>query len=294
MLTQTSTIVRPVRKSRKTREIHDTCQILYEKVLEASKGFANANDRIQADREAKAILDRADGDNKTNRLAMLRLWLDVRNWVADEAAQAVKKAQALAEYEALVAPVVDGWKAANEAWTKYVQAENAKGHNGQKAVTNTFWSEFARFEVLVLKPRGTEEAVSDLASQLEDLIFRVGNFVWDHWCITCGAPVDEINIVGKKPFWPKLCGTCFRKPADELPEAKPRKRLVKKPGSAGARHKGVAKKAKGKLSAKDEAKNAELLAEASEIVHKDKPNMKGPARERKAGTKTKKNKGIGS
>lgn len=207
--------VRPDRKPRKNREIHDTCLILYEKVLAESRKFAIATDREQADKEAKAVLDRADGDNKTNRLAMLRLWLDARQWVADEAARAAKKAQALAEYNALIAPVVDGWKAANDAWTKFVQAENAKGHNGQKAVANAFWSEFAQIEPKVLMPRGTEEFVSELAAKLDDLTFRVGNFVWDHWCTTCGAPVDEIVIPGKKPFWPKQCGPCFHKPTGQ-------------------------------------------------------------------------------
>jgi hypothetical protein len=253
-----------VRKSRKTREIHDSVQILYEKVLAESKKFAKPDDRSQADREAKTILDRKDGDNQTNRLAMLRLWLDVRNWVADEAIQAAKKAQALAEYNALVAPAIEGWKAANDAWMKYVQAEKKNGHNGQKAIAGEFWFDFVHFEPLVLKPRGTKEAVAELVAQLEDLIFRVGNFVWDHWCTTCGAPVDEINIVGKKPFWPKQCGTCFRAEPDEsVKEAKPAaKRHVKKPGSAKARHKSGAKKAKGELSPKDKAKNAKILAKS--------------------------------
>lgn len=273
MLTSNTATVHPVRKPRKVREIHDTCQILYEKVLAASKGFVNQTDRDQADKEAKAILDREDGDNKTNRLAMLRLWLDVRNWVADEAARAAKKAQTLAEYNALIAPVVDGWKAANEAWIKSVQAEMANGHDGQKAVANAFWSEYARFEPLVLKPRGTEEAVAELASQLEDLAFRVGNFVWEHWCNDCGAPVDEINIVGKKPFWPKQCGTCFRAGLVVRGEAgvKPQKHHVAKPGSASKRHKGAVR-AKNDLSAKDITVNTELAEEA--MSRASKPEAK--------------------
>jgi len=210
-----------VRKPRKIREIHDSVQILYEKVLAGSKEFANVADRVQADQEAKAILDRENGDTQTNRLAMLRLWLDVRNWMAGEATQVAKKIRALAEYEALIAPAMEGWKAANDAWMKYVQAENAKGHNGQKAAAGEFWSDFAHLEPLVLKPRGTEEVVAELVAKLEDLTFRVRNFVWSHWCTTCGAPVDEINIVGKKPFWPKLCGTCFHKPvATNMPAGK--------------------------------------------------------------------------
>lgn len=274
MLSSNTVTVRPDRKPRKNREIHDTCQILYEKVLAESKKFALSTDRDQADKEAKAVLDRADGDNRSNRLAMLRLWLDARQWVAEEAARATKKAQALAEYNKLMVPIEESWKAANEAWTKYVQAENAKGHNGQKAVANAFWSEFAQLEPLALKPRGSAGFVSDLAAKLEDLTFRIGNFVWDHWCATCGAPVDEIVIPGKKPFWPKQCGACFRsQPAgDVLSEAKP-KHHVAKPGSARKRHKGAAKKAKG-LSAKDEAVNAKLLAEAAGVAHQGKPNIK--------------------
>lgn len=283
MLTSNAT-VRPVHKPRnqKPRELQP-CPILYEKVLVASNGFVKETDRSQSDKEAKAILDRADGDTTANRLAMIRLLKDVRNWVADEATQAAKKAQALAEYNALIAPVGNGWKAANEAWMKYVQVEKTKGHNGQKAISNAFWSEFAHVESMVLKPRGTEEFVAELVAKLDDLTFRVGNFVWDYWCASCGTPTEEIVPRNGKPaFVPKLCGTCFRaEPSDAVSEAKPAKRRVAKPGSASKRHKGGAKKVKGKLSAKDEAKNAKLMAEAVGIAHQGKP-------------KTKKNKGIGS
>lgn len=215
MLTSLTTqTVRTARPRYQKRHGLQSCQILYEKVLMESKSFSRLIDRDQADKEAKAILDRKDGDNKNNRLAMLRLWMDARKWVADEASQAAKKTRALAEAEALIAPVVDGWKAANEAWIKSVQAEKANGHDGQKAVANAFWSEFAHFEPLVLKPRGTEEAVAELATKLEDLTFRVGNFV------------------------------C---------EAKPAKRHVAKPGSASKRHKGGAKKAQKRANAEASA-----------------------------------------
>lgn len=296
MLTSNTT-VRPVHKPRnqKPRELQP-CPILYEKVLVASNGFVKETDRSQSDKEAKAILDRADGDTTANRLAMVRLLKDVRNWVADEATQAAKKAQALAEYNALIAPVGNGWKAANEAWVKYVQAEKAKGHNGQLALARegNFFAEFVRFEALVANIKADPEAVSALVVELTDLTFAVQNFVWTKWCPTCGDPVEK--------FVPKNgeCGNCFRSHStdDSVAEVKPAKRRVAKPGSASKRHKGGAKKVKGKLSAKDEAKNAKLMAEAVGIAHQGKPNTKQPSRTvlagKKVGTKTKKNKGIGS
>jgi len=70
-----------------------------------------------------------------------------------------------------------------------------------------------------------------------------------------------------KSFIPKDCHVCYKagKTVEAIGEAKPvAKRHVKKPGSAKARHKGGAKKAKGELSPKDKAKNAKLLTEAFE------------------------------
>ena len=256
-----------VRTPRAKREIIDTVEVLYAKVLEQVAKFRKESDKIRARKSGQSIIYLASGDTQPNRRAMLFLLKEARKWVTYEVAQAAKKVQALAEDEALVAPVVDGWKAANEAWTMYVQAEKAKGHNGQKAIAGEFWSDFAHFEPLVLKPRGTKEAVAELVAKLEDLTFRAGNFVHAKWC-ACGAPLYEIipHDGDKKPFMPKLCGTCFRSEPDEsVKEAKSAaKRHVKKPGSAKARHKGGAKKAKGELSPKDKAKNAKLLTEAFE------------------------------
>ena len=226
MLTSNTAIVHPVRKPRKVREIYDTCQILYEKVLAASKGFVNQTDRDQADREAKAILDRADGDNQTNRLAMLRLWLDVRDWLSDEAARAAKKAQTLAEYEALVAPVRVEWSNALNAWVEKSRAY------GQLAVARKFFSDFVRVERLVKNVKADPEAVKVLVAEIAGITADVQFFVWTD-------PADDV-----------------------VAEAKPQKRRVAKSGSASKRHKGGVKKIKGELSSKDKAKNAKILAKS--------------------------------
>ena len=223
--------------------------------------------------------------------------LKAQKQAAHEAEKAQIEAQALIEYQACIAPVTQGWQEANDAWTAYVQAENAKGHDGQGAALKAFFLKFAAIEPLVASVRGNEEVVANLAARLEALTAEVKAFSWDKFCSRCGSVVDMITPKNGKPaFTPKLCGTCFRaEPGDTVAEIKIKHHKVAKPGSAQKRHKGVAKKAKGKLSAKDEAKNAELLAEAAGIAHQGKPNTKQPQKAKKASTKTKtKKQGLGS
>lgn len=212
----------PVRKP--VEEIRVPVHKLFEQVLDVSKQFSNEGDKQIAFAEGQAILDRKDGDCQKNRFAMRRLLRDAEKWVrsevgwkvADEAREAAKAA-ALAEYEDLVAPVRTEWTRANEAWVKFVQAENALGHDGQRAISHELWQAFAGVAPLVVMPKSNPEAISALVTELEGLTFRAGNFVQARWCKRCGAPVYEIKPKGegKRPFTPDLCGTCFHEdPAD--------------------------------------------------------------------------------
>lgn len=247
-----------VRTPRPPREVVDTVEVLFAKVLEVANQFQKESDQARARKWGQSIVELQSGDTQPNRRAMRFLLKQAHNWVADEAAQAAKKAQALAETEALVAPVRAEWANALNAWVEKSRAY------GQLAVARKFFSDFVRVEGLVKNVKADPEAVKVLVAEIAGITAEVRFFVWTD-------PTDDV-----------------------VAEAKPQKRRVAKPGSASKRHKGGAKRVKGELSPKDKAKNAELLIEAQESAHAGKPGIKGPAREKKAATKTKTKKGLGT
>lgn len=206
-----------VRKSRIYRDITDTVQVLFAKVLEVSNQFQKDTDKAKAKKMGQAIVDRASGDTQANRRDMVFLLKEARVWIASEAAQVAKKAQALAEREALIAPAVEGWKAANQAWVKFVQAENSLGHDGLRAIWQGtrsvpgFWTKFAEMDAKVktLAIRGNQDDVAALTAELAILIEEVSNFSIPNWCQHegCGAPIEKTMTPkgGGKPFPISFC-----------------------------------------------------------------------------------------
>lgn len=200
----------PVRKGRVLREVRDTCEVLFANVLEVVRKFNKEADKIRFTKAGQSVANLESGDTQPNRRAMNFILKNARQLVAKETAQAESKALALAQYEALIAPVVDGWKAVNEAWMKYVQAENKKGHKGQLAISQGIrflpglWTKFAQMEAKVKAVRGNEELVAALATELTDLEEEVRNFFVPNWCKHegCGAPIEATKLPkgGGNPF----------------------------------------------------------------------------------------------
>lgn len=163
-------------RTEKSREIHDSVQRLYEKLLGTTQLLSKEGDKASFDAKAKAILDRESGDNQANRLEMLQIWMKARKQVVREAEKAEAEAQALIEYQKCIAPVTQGWQEANDAWTAYVRAENAKGHDGQAAALKGFFLKFAEIEPLVANVRGNDDVVANLAARLVALTAEVKAF----------------------------------------------------------------------------------------------------------------------
>lgn len=209
--------VSPKRKPRIYRDITDTVQVLFAKVLEVSNQFQRDTDKAKAKKMGQDIVDRASGDTQANRRDMVFLLKEARLWIADELAQATKKARALAQREALIAPAVEGWKAANQAWVTYVLTEKELGHDGLRAIwqgTHSvpgLWTKFAEMEskVKTLAIRGNQDDVAALTAELAILTEEVCNFSIPNWCQHegCGAPIEKTMTPkgGGKPFSISFC-----------------------------------------------------------------------------------------
>ncbi|TRZ51056.1 hypothetical protein D4S03_05750 [bacterium] len=219
--------------------------VLYEKFLAATKVINDKAYADKADRLAKIIVDR--GDSWSDRLAMLRLMLEAREY---------------GRFEKAMGPVQVAWADAQLAWIDRVRAENAKSHKGQLAIARAFFTRFAGVETRITilwedGPKAMEQVLDDL----ENLTYEVANFCQPGWCNECGAPVWEITPKnGKPPFTPKLCQTCFKKAPDEGAVDEP-KRKVKKPGSAAKR--GQNRGSKGRAKTDGEKKRAKVAAKAA-------------------------------
>ncbi len=231
------------------REIVDSVQILYEKLLAESAKFVRAEDRESADRKAKKILDDLAGDNQVNRLAMLRLWLDARDYVAhqDEILAEIKAdEEEKVRFEEFYQSIEAEWRVANTAWTFWVTADPKNVLNRQTAMNRKYWMDFAAMEQKVLAKDAIhddgKDAGEELLKQLKELATKVAGFK-QNFCETCGAPVFEITPKGdgKKPFMPKLCGNCHKSQQDDTDIwSKPAKHVVKKKGSAAKKMKSSA------------------------------------------------------
>lgn len=294
-----------VRTPRAPREVKDTVEVLYAKVLEVVNHFEKESDKVRARKNGQSIVDLQSGDTQPNRRAMRDLLRMARKWVEQEAVKAQAQVEDKARFVELVARIANAWEEAQDAWLQRATGLSVDGHKGHLAVAKApfegkpmfivFASLEARIERMSSK---SNDSVEGLLKELDAVTQAVLAFQHTTWCVGCGTPTEEIMPRNGKPaFVPKLCGSCFRsQPAgDVVSEAKPAKHRVAKPGSASKRHKGGVKKVKGKLSAKDEAKNAKLLAEVAGVTHQDKPNTRQPAKAKKVGTKTKtKKQGLGS
>jgi len=166
-------------------------------------------------------------------------------------------------------PVRVAWQGALDAWTKWVQAENAKGHKGQEAMCRAqilderpAYCVYAQAEARIsnLWPDG-ECDIEPLLADLEKLTFAISNYAPAGWC-HCGTPVEMITPKGegKKAFLPKLCKVCYT--TEPEPKVAPKKASAPKKPAAPQQNPEALKAAK---RARHEAKQAKLNDEMREL-----------------------------
>jgi len=234
-------VVEPVvKKATKPARQMESVSRLYEKLVVATENIGNKAWVDEADHEAKVIVDR--GDSHTDRLDMLYLMLDAREYARFEKRMALE--------------VNPAWAEAQKAWVDWVEAENAKGHQGklamEKAFTKTFIEMSGRIATSRLWQEGPD-AVHGVIADLESLTFEVTNFN-QKWC-HCGEPIPD--------DW-KVCRVHYvRKPAASNTPPELPKRKVKKPGSAQRRHTDGSTGGKGRPSADGTNKRAKKAEKAA-------------------------------
>ncbi|HBC44778.1 MAG: hypothetical protein UX01_C0018G0013 [Candidatus Collierbacteria bacterium GW2011_GWB2_45_17] len=224
--------VRPatkVRTPRPPREVVDTVEVLFAKVLEVANQFQKESDQARARKWGQSIVELQSGDTQPNRRAMRFLLKQARQHVAFEAEQAKIKADAKALFDEMMAPVSVAWMEAQSAWYLRAKDLSVDGHQGQLAVARApfggkpMFVVFASLEARIerMSPQ-SKDTIEGLLKELDAVESAVLSFQQSSWCATCGAPTEEIVPKNGKPaFVPKLCGTCFHKPvATNMPAGK--------------------------------------------------------------------------
>lgn len=232
-------VVAPARavKPAKPRRQLDSVTTLYEKFLVACKTIQDESYANEADRKAKAIIDRGNDDYPT-RLAMLHLMLEVRSTAAE-----------YSRFEKRMANEVNpAWAEAQKAWIDWVGAEKIKNHNGQLAMARAFYTRFAGMQARIATLwQDGPDAMDGVRIDLQKLVSEVASYIQPGWCIDCGAPVWEIAPKGKTPFVPNRDRACHERTLaalDDAPAPTTKKPHVKKPHSAEKRGKGCGPKGK--------------------------------------------------